>query len=116
MDLDRAKTEMERVFANDIADGTVDIERHGATVVVNGGNWALTARHDGIVGLDLPMNDPNYYDDDTGTFLENVLNVEVEESLAMLDLSLDGAVSSGLRRSGESWSAVLADRIAAIRA
>ncbi len=63
MDTDKARQALEQAFQRDIEDGTVEVRREGAAAVVNGGSWLLTANVSGIVGLDLPMNDPNYYDE-----------------------------------------------------
>ena len=59
----------------------------------------------------MPMNDANYYDDDTDAFLDNVLAYEVYESLAVLDARLDGGLVNGLHDSGETWSARLGERL-----
>ncbi len=114
MDTQRVRAAMESAFASDLQDGTVKIGVEDDSVVLDGGNWSMVVHSSGVVSLGLPMNDANYYDEDTNAFLENVLNLEVEESLAMLDRSLDGAIVQGLRLSQESWSDVLANRISLI--
>lgn len=73
MDTDKAAEALERAFRRDIEDGTLEVRREGSAVIVDGGKWRLSANANGVVGLDLPMNDPNYYDEDTDQFIENVL-------------------------------------------
>lgn len=114
MDLQRVRTTIASAFARDLRDGSVEIVDDQKAVAIDGGNWRLTVHPDGVASLDLPMNDANYYDDDTSVFLDNVFNLEVEQSLAIADRSLDGAIVSGLCNSGESWSEVFGGRIAAI--
>ncbi len=106
---------MEEAFSRDVRDGTVDIKTRESSAILDGGNWSLCIHSDGTIGLDLPMNDANYFDDDPNIFLENVLSLEVEHSLAMLDESLEGALVEGLRLSGETWSEALASRIVSMR-
>lgn len=115
MDLQRVSDAMAMAFARNVRDGTIEIGSDETSVVVDGGNRSLTAHRTGIVNLDLPMNDPAYYDDDPDIFLGNVLGVEAEQSLAMLHRSFGGALVEGLRRSGETWSDTLANRIASTR-
>jgi hypothetical protein len=112
MNLDMATGVLERAFARSIEDGTLEVRHDESAVVVDGGNWRLSLPVSGPVGLDLPMNDPNYYDDDTDTFIENVLGTEVEESLAVADQELNGALSSGLRAAGDVWSIRLGEWLA----
>jgi len=42
--------------------------------------------------MDLPMNESNYYDEDTNQFPDNVLGTEVYESLVRLDARFDGPI------------------------
>ncbi len=115
MDLGTATQVLDRAFRRDIVDGTIEVRREDGAVVVDGGNWRLSANADGTVGLDLPMNDPNYYDEDTDAFIENVINTEAEESLAVADRELGGALSAGLRAVGDVWSVRLAERLGKAR-
>jgi hypothetical protein len=115
MNLDTVAAVLKRAFTRDIEDGTLEVRQEADAVVVDGGNWRLTAGADGTVGLDLPMNDANYYDADTDAFIENVLNTEVEESLAVADRELDGALSAGLLQAVEGWSVRLGERLAQAR-
>jgi hypothetical protein len=114
MNLDAAAAVLERAFASDIEDGTIEV-RHEDSVVVDGGNWRLTVTTDGTVGLDLPMNDANYYDGDTDAFIENVISLEVQESLAVADRELGGALVAGLLQAVEGWSVRLGERLSAMR-
>jgi hypothetical protein len=112
MNLDTAADVLERAFARDIEDDTLEVRHEESAMVVDGGNWQISVPASGPVGLDLPMNDPHYYDEDTDTFIENVLNTEVEESLAVADRELNGALSSGLQQAGDVWSIRLGERLA----
>lgn len=116
MDIRGIRDEISTAFARDLRDGTVDIESDQSSVALDGGNWSLTVHRDGVVSLGLPMNDPNYYDDDLDVFLENVFSLGVEESLATVDRILGGVLVDGLRKSGESWSEAFAERISLMRA
>src|SRR5687768_4392158 len=98
----RVREAMNQAFQRDIERGDLDVVTQSDAVRLDGGNWALTVFHDGRVAIDLPMNDPNNYDDDTDAFLDNVLGTEVYESLASLDALMDGALVRGLLDSGES--------------
>lgn len=115
MDTTKAQEVLERAFARDIEDGTLEVRRENGTAVVDGGNWRLSANADGTVGLDLSMNDANSYDDDTDAFIENVLGLEVQESLAVADQELGGALSAGLREAGDVWSVRLGERLSTMR-
>jgi len=110
MGLQRVRDAMEQAFFRDVAEGTVEIEEEAALVTLNGGNWLLTVRQNGV-NLDLPMNDPNYYDDNSDTFLDNVLGAEVEQSLRVLDAKMDGGLIRGLLESGDVWSIRLGERL-----
>ncbi len=115
MDLGTATQVLERAFRRDIVDGTLEVRREDGAVVVDGGNWRLTVPASGPAGLDLPMNDPNYHDEDTDAFIENVINTEAEESLAVADRELGGALSAGLRAAGDVWSVRLGERLGKAR-
>ncbi len=114
MKLQEVQSAMEMQFSRDIGDGTVEIKPFESSVVLDGGNWSLIVHSNDAVSIKLPMNDVKYFDDDPYLFLENVIGPEVEESLAMLDRDLSGAIVDGLRRSLDSWNQVLADKIKAI--
>jgi hypothetical protein len=90
------------------------VRREDGAVVVDGGNWRLTVPASGPAGLDLPMNDANYYDGDTDAFIENVIGTEAEESLAVTDRELGGVLSAGLREAGDVWSVRLGERLAQV--
>jgi hypothetical protein len=111
VDLYRVSEAMNQLFKRDISDGTVQVFTEGDQVILDGDNWALIVARDGRVATNMPMNDANYYDDDTDAFLDNVLAYEVYESLALLDARLDGGLVKGLLDSGESWSARLGERL-----
>lgn len=113
MNLDKATQALEQAFHRDIEDGTIEVRREPYLTVVDGGNWMLTVPEHGPVGLDLPMNDARYYDEDTDAFLENVIGLEAEQSLATVDRALDGALSANLRETpGDVWSIRFGERLA----
>lgn len=114
MDTNTTAQALERAFARDIEDGTLEVRSGEGAVVVDGGNWQISVPVSGPVGLDLPMNDPNYYEEDTDAFIENVLALPAEESLAVADQELNGALSSGLREAGDVWSIRLGERLAKV--
>lgn len=113
MDMKKTKQALEQAFRRDIGDGTLMVELERSTVKVDGGNWRLIALANGALRLELPTNDANYYDDDTDAFIENVIGTEVEESLAVADQELDGALVAGLREADDAWSTKLGKRIEA---
>jgi hypothetical protein len=111
VDLYRVSEAMNQLFKRDIEAGTVQVFTEGDQVILDGDNWALIVAQDGRVATNMPMNDANYYDDDTDAFLDNVLAHEVYESLALLDARLDGGLVKGLLDSGELWSTRLGERL-----
>jgi hypothetical protein len=70
---------------------------------------------DGSADLYLPMNDANYYDEDTDAFIGNVIGTEAEQELALADRKLGGALAEGLRRTPDEWSVRMGERLAAAR-
>lgn len=113
MDTERVRGAMAGAFSRDLDWGTVHVEGDESRARLNGGNWGLTWWTDGRVDVELPVDDPNYHDEDPDALIENVLGPEVEESLRVLDASLDGTVVRGLRASQDSWSSRLGDRLSA---
>lgn len=111
MDMIRVRDGMTEAFARDLDEGTVQIEETASEIILDGGNWSLSYWKNGTVSLSLPMNDPNYYDEDSDVFIENVLGPEVEESLGVLDARTDGALVQGLLSSQEEWSIRLGKRL-----
>lgn len=87
-------------------------EFEGGTLV-DGGIWTLFVKPDGAAVLNLPSNDPLYYNPNTYLFIENVLGSDVMENFYLADRSLRGKLRRGLRKSGEVVSLGLADIIEA---
>ncbi len=114
--MEHVKEAMSQAFSRHLNDETVEVFDEGGRAILNGGNWTLAAHSEGTFKLDLPANNPNYFDDDLNAFLDNVLSYEAEESFRMLDDALGGAVEQGLRRSREPWGEAMANRIAGSRA
>ena len=115
MDLDRAERALEKAFAPDIGEGTVEVRREKQATVLDGGNWSVGIGSDGSAYLNLPMNDANYYDEDTDAFIGNVIGTEAEQELALADRKLGGALAEGLRRTPDEWSVRMGERLAAAR-
>lgn len=90
-------------------EGTVSVEEFEGGTLVDGGNWTVFSKKDGTVVLNLPANDPLYYNSNTYVFIDNVLGSDVIENFIFADRSLKGKLKRGLRNAGEVTSIGLAD-------
>lgn len=105
-------------FDRHIEDGTVQVRLYLSdpaplawAMDVDGGNWQIGFTTDGTLFCSVPHNDARYMADDPAAFVANVFGTEAVESLWEWDQLTLGAVVAGLRATGETWSAALADRI-----
>lgn len=100
----------------DITDGPVNVAPRQGSVARDGGNWMLSVRQDGVAGPELSVTNSSYSDGNIVAFLGNVLNVEIDHSLAELDPPLAGSIATGLEYSGNTWSEVQSERTTRIGA
>ncbi len=114
MDTFEAALVLGAAFGDTNDDGDFEAEvtlENGGSVIVNGGNWSLLVCGNGMVWLDMPSRDPNYYSANPEAFVQNVISMDALDALAIANCDLGMALSAGLRKTSGKCGVVLAQHM-----
>ncbi len=111
MDTFEAAIVLGAAFGEMDEDGEFEAEvrcENGGSAIVDGGNWSLLVCGNGMVWLDMPSRDPDYYSANPETFVQNVISMDALDALTIANYDLGMALSAGLRKTRGKCGVVLA--------